>query len=80
MRDLRKAYNLAWDRAEEMDGDFKDCLLHQLSSSLGMPILNEIKGGPERYTDGGVVEMGGTIDMGDSIESPAPKPEGWSEQ
>lgn len=61
MRDLRKAYLLAWETAEAHHGDFKDCLLHCLSVNLGMPILNELKGGPETYTDGGILEMGGVV-------------------
>lgn len=56
MRDLRRAFNQSWEQAKAHDGDFQDCLLHYLSENLGMPVLNEIQGGPERYTDGGIVE------------------------
>lgn len=54
MRDLRRAYNMAWAEAETMKGDFQDCLLHCLSKNLGMPILNEVNNGS---TDEGVEEM-----------------------
>lgn len=54
MKDLRRAYNLAWEEAERMKGDFQDCLLYCLSKNLGMPILNEVRTG---CTDEGIEEM-----------------------
>lgn len=54
MKDLRRAYNMAWEQAEKMGGDFQDCLLHCLSKNLGMPILNEVRAGS---TDDGMVEQ-----------------------
>lgn len=59
MKDLRRAFNMAWSQAESSGGDFQDHLLHFLSINLGMPILNEVSdSGP---TDGGVIEMGGVV-------------------
>lgn len=60
-KNLRQEYLKSWDQAEAHNGDFKDCLLHYLSVNLGMPVLNELEGGPTKYTDGGVVEMGGVV-------------------
>jgi len=54
MKDLRRAYNMAWTEAERMGGDFQDCLLSCLSKNLGMPILNEVRNGS---TDEGIEEM-----------------------
>lgn len=54
MKDLRRAYLIAWEQAEKHGGDFKDCLLHYLSKNLGMPILCEARKGP---TDEGVYEQ-----------------------
>lgn len=55
MKDLRRAYLLAWDQAEQHGGDFKDCLLHYLSCTLGMPVLNDVS--KREPTDEGIEEM-----------------------
>ena len=54
MKDLRRAYLMAWESAEQHKGDFKDMLLHFLSQNLGMPVLNEVS---NRVTDEGIEEM-----------------------
>ena len=60
MKGFNLIYLKAWDLAEKHNGDFKDCLLFYLKQELGIISLKVHEGGPEKYTDGGVVEMGGS--------------------
>lgn len=71
MKDLRNAYLIAWDLAEKMNGDFKDCLLFHLSGQLGMPVVNKVRDG---HTDEGVYEMTAGIKPDDSGAAETGKP------
>jgi hypothetical protein len=72
MKDLRRAFIMAWEQAERDGGDFQDCLLHHLSCNLGMPILCEARNGP---TDEGVYEMTAGIEPVSESESLASQPD-----
>lgn len=54
MKDIRRAFLIAWSKAEASKGDFKDFLLHHLSQELQMPVLNPVI---NRETDEGIEEM-----------------------